>query len=154
MKVINEQIIELELFIEKIINHIEKALLIFKNYTKIATDILKKYEKFNLKTNFKNYQVIKTIEYLEESNNQISSGLKNMLEKQSNFENWGKICGKLIKMYKNDIKDFTKNEKDENKKEKEKHILSTNLDEDEEEPNPAPDKKGTNVRSIKNTHES
>lgn len=155
LKFINEQITELELFIENITDHIEKALLIFKNYSKIATDILKKYEKFNFKTNFKNYQVIKTIEYLEESNFQISSDLKNILENRNKFENWGKVCGKLIKMYKDDIAHYAKYEKDENKKkEKEKHILSTNLDEEVEEPNPAPDKIGTNARSIRNKHET
>ena len=143
LEVINNQIIDLELKVEQIVNHMNRAINIFKKYHFIALDILGKYEKYNLNTKFINYQVIKTIDFLNESNISISDDLKKLIQYGENSDNWDKICKKLITMHQNNIKDFASIDKSivvENEEKK-------NHTEDKEEPNQAP---GKNQRSISN----
>ena len=97
---IKEKIISLRAIVNKIKEMVDGAYEIIEKYYEIGQDILQKYEKYN--TELKNYQVIKTLEYLAASNVTVMKDLDDLIKGNTENKDWEKKCSQLINIYKKD----------------------------------------------------
>ena len=74
---ISKKIEELQIIVDHMKNSLDRAVNIFSKYQDIALDILGKYESYN--TNLKNYQVLKTISNLIDSNKTVLEDLDEII---------------------------------------------------------------------------
>ena len=74
---ISKKIKELQIIVSHMKNSLDRAVNIFSKYQDIALDILGKYESYN--TNLKNYQVLKTISNLIDSNKTVLEDLDEII---------------------------------------------------------------------------
>ena len=74
---ISKKIEELQIIVDHMKNSLDRAVNIFLKYKDIALDILGKYESYN--TNLKNYQVLKTISNLIDSNKTVLEDLDEII---------------------------------------------------------------------------
>ena len=102
-----ENIDDLKYIVETIKNKMDNAVKIIENYYFIAQDFINKYETFNSK--LKNYQTLKTINYLYESNKEINKDIDRIIQGNSSAEDWQKKCKILIGIIESDRNDY-KNE--------------------------------------------
>ena len=98
---IKEKIENLKIVVDQIKNNMDGAVRIMERYYDISYDIINKYESFNQK--FKNYQVLKTVSFLAESNEMIIKDLKNITESDADLRD---KCNELIGIYKSDRKNY------------------------------------------------
>ena len=70
-------------------HYLDEGVKIIETYYNIEKDITEKYELFN--TTLKNYQVIKTINLLSNSNKEVMEDLKNIMNLDNDWEKKFKI---------------------------------------------------------------
>ena len=78
------------------------AVKMLEKYCEISEDILLKYELFNSK--YKNYQILQSVNFLADSNKNISKDLEIITNSD---RNWKKKCDILIDIFESDRKDYT-----------------------------------------------
>ena len=100
---IKEKIFDLKIIVDQIKNNMDGAVKIIEKYYDMAQDIIGKYELFNIKN--KNYQILKTMNLLDETNKDIMKDLDNII---NNDNNWKKKCCILIDIYEGDRGDYTR----------------------------------------------
>ena len=103
---------DLKIIVKVIKNKMDGAIKIIEKYYSIAQDVIKKYESFNSK--LKNYQILKTINYLSISNNEIIKQIDNVISGNKSKDDWKKKCDILIDIIESDRADY-KNETAETK---------------------------------------
>ena len=101
---IKENIEDLKIIVDQIKNNMDGAVRIMERYYVISYDIINKYESFNQK--FKNYQVLKTVSFLTESNERILQKLKEITESDGDLR---EKCNILIGIYKDDRENYLNN---------------------------------------------
>ena len=99
-------------------HYLDEGVKIIETYYNIAKDITEKYELFN--TTLKNYQVIKTINLLSNSNKEVMEDLKNIVNLDNDWEKKFKI---LYYIYKND-RNFFFNQKECSNENESKKLLT------------------------------
>lgn len=97
---IKEKTKNLKNIVVQIKNMMDHSLNIIKKYYDIARDIIGKYESYNKK--LKNYQVLKTINCLSDSNKKIMNDLNTITEKNEKEDDWINKCKILINIFKCD----------------------------------------------------
>ncbi len=95
---IKENISNLGIIVNEIKRMIDGAVNVLEKYCDIVNDIIRKYELYN--TTLKNYQVIRTIHYLADSNREIMNDLELILNKEN--KDWIQKSSKLINIYLSD----------------------------------------------------
>ena len=130
---------ELQLIVDHMKNSLDRALNIMIKYKEIALDIIGKYESYN--TNLKNYQVLKTISNLVESNRTVLDDLDDILANKRDENGLILQFAKLIGIYEGnraifkgkiifkDSDSFENNKETETYKGKSKNGPSNNNDE-------------------------
>ena len=109
LEIIKKRIEDLKVIVQMIKNKIDGAIKIIEKYYYIANDIIKKYETFNSK--IKNFQTLKTINYLSSSNNEVLQKIENII-KGNEKHDWLKKCSILLDIIEKDRSDYN-NEKTE-----------------------------------------
>ena len=104
---IDEKIEDLKTIVKIIKNKMDGTIKIIENYHSIAQDMIKKYETFN--SRLKNYQILKTINYLFISNREIINDIDNIINGNKSKDDWKKKCNILIDIIDGDRSDY-KNE--------------------------------------------
>ena len=104
---IDEKIEDLKTIVKIIKNKMDGSIKIIENYHSIAQDMIKKYETFN--SRLKNYQILKTINYLFISNREIINDIENIINGNKSKDDWKKKCNILIDIIEGDRSDY-KNE--------------------------------------------
>ena len=141
-----EKIEDLKLAVNDIKHFMDEGVKLFVKYYEISEDIIGKYESFN--TELKNYQVLKTIKFLQISNGEMLQKLEKITSDDKSLE---KKCLDLINIYKKDREAYSNNEQNNLKGTiKNSSRVELKKDEDKEDPNPAPNTINPNSRSIKN----
>ena len=97
---IKEKTKNLKNIVVQIKNMMDHSLNIIEKYYDIAQDIIGKYESYNKK--LKNYQVLKTIGCLSDSNKKILNDLNTITEKNQKEDDWANKCKILINIFKCD----------------------------------------------------
>jgi hypothetical protein len=146
---IKEKISNLKVIVDKIKEMMDEAVKIMEKYCEIEEDIIQKYNKYNNNTNINNininntnnnntkllnYQVVRTIENLVDSNRTITNDLDFLLSDKNENDDWKKKCDKLIDIYKADRAFYEKgntntvnnNENKQNKTIKEDNSINGN----------------------------
>jgi hypothetical protein len=146
---IKEKISVLKIKVDKIKEMMDGAVKIMEKYCEIEEDIIQKYNKYNNNTNINNininntnnnntkllnYQVVRTIENLVDSNRTITNDLDFLLSDKDEKDDWKKKCDKLIGIYKADRSYYEKgntntvnnNENKQNKTIKEDNSINGN----------------------------
>ena len=85
---IDEKIEDLKTIVKIIKNKMDGSIKIIENYHSIAQDMIKKYETFN--SRLKNYQILKTINYLFISNREIINDIENIINGNKSKDDWKK----------------------------------------------------------------
>ena len=93
---------DLKIVVDQIKNNMDGAVRIMEQYYDIAQDIISKYESFN--TKFKNFQVLKTVFFLDFSNNDV---LRDLIEITEGDLDLKEKCNILIDIYKSDRNNYT-----------------------------------------------
>ena len=106
---IKEKIFDLKIIVDQIKNNMDGAVKIIEKYYDMAQDIIGKYELFNIKN--KNYQILKTMNLLDETNKDIMKDLDNIIAPNKNLKE--KSCI-LIDIYESDRGDYNKGMKNNN----------------------------------------
>ena len=141
-----EKIEDLKLAVNDIKHFMDEGVKLFVKYYEISEDIIGKYESFN--TELKNYQVLKTVKFLQISNGEMLQKLEKITSDDKSLE---KKCLDLINIYKKDREAYSNNEQNNLKGTiKNSSRVELKKDEDKEDPNPAPNTINPNSRSIKN----
>ena len=78
VKEIREKTDNLILIVDELKNILDGAVKMFEDYCKISTDLLVKYESYN--ENLKNFQVLKTMDYLSKSNKEMINDLNEIID--------------------------------------------------------------------------
>ena len=94
---IKEKIKDIKAIVNELKHYFDEGLKIIETYYNIEKDITEKYEL--LKTTLKNYQVIKTINLLSNSNKKVMEDLKSIVNLDNDWEKKFKL---LYYIYKND----------------------------------------------------
>ena len=110
LEIIKKKIDDLKDIVRMIKNKLDGAIKIIERYFDIANDIIKIYETFNSK--LKNYQILKTINYLSSSNNEILQKIENIIKGNEKKEDWLKKCSILLDIIEKDRSEYN-NEKTE-----------------------------------------
>ena len=116
---IKEKIEDAEIIVDQIKNNMDGAIQILRKYCEIAEDIIRKYESFN--TKYKNFQVLKSVNFLKDSNKDIINDLDNII---NGDKKWEKKCAILMEIYAKDRSDYTNNP--------ESHTNNNSVEENEE----------------------
>ena len=141
---IKEKTVTLKKCANEIKKMIDDAVKIIDQYLDIAKDLIEKYNSYN--STLKNYQVLRTIHYLEDSNKKIMDDLSIIKTGEKTNEEWKNICCKLIEIYKSDRGNYVKgNKMSKTESNLENSISFDNEDEKEESINENED-----TKSIKN----
>ena len=153
MSDIEIKILDLENIIADIVNSMNQALKVYKNYCAIAYDIIGKYEEFNKNTNFINYQVLETINLLEQSTKKIFEDLKEFKDKKLSLKD---KCEKLIEINQKDKSAFAKIKVNPIHGKQENYINNNDDNGEIETPNPPPTRNTRNNydKKSKNTNVS
>ena len=153
MSDIEIKILDLENIIADIVNSMNQALKVYKNYCAIAYDIIGKYEEFNKNTNFINYQVLETINLLEQSTKKIFEDLKEFKDKKLSLKD---KCEKLIEINQKDKSAFAKIKVNPIHERQENYINNNDDNGEIETPNPPPTRNTRNNydKKSKNTNVS
>ena len=93
---------DLKIVVEQIKNNMDGAVRIMEQYYDIARDIIFKYESFNSK--FKNFQVLKTVSFLDISNKEVLRDIKEITGGNLDLK---EKCDRLIDIYKSDRNNYT-----------------------------------------------
>ena len=99
---IKEKIEDVKIIVDQIKNNMDGAVKMLEKYCEISEDILLKYELFNSK--YKNYQILQSVNFLADSNKNISKDLEIITNSD---RNWKKKCDILIDIFESDRKDYT-----------------------------------------------
>ena len=94
---IGKKIEELQLIVDHMKNSLDRAVNIMIKYKEVALDIIGKYESYNL--NLKNYQVLKTISNLVDSNRTVLDDLDEILSSKKDENGLIIQFAKLIGIY-------------------------------------------------------
>ena len=94
---IGRKIEELQLIVDHMKNSLDRAVNIMIKYKEVALDIIGKYESYNL--NLKNYQVLKTISNLVDSNRTVLDDLDEILSSKKDENGLIIQFAKLIGIY-------------------------------------------------------
>ena len=94
---IGRKIEELQLIVDHMKNSLDRAVNIMIKYKEVALDIIGKYESYNL--NLKNYQVLKTISNLVDSNRTVLDDLDEILSSKKDENGLILQFAKLIGIY-------------------------------------------------------
>ena len=95
---------DLKILVDEIKNNMDGAVRIMEQYCDIAQDIISKYETFN--TKYTNFQVLKTISFLQKSNNEVLNDLIKVTEGDLELT---EKCTVLIEIFKGDRSNYTNN---------------------------------------------
>lgn len=129
------KILDLKDIIADIVNSMNQALKVYQNYCAITYDIIRKYEEFNKDTKFKNYQVLETINLLEQSTKKIFEDLKEFKDKRLSLKD---KCAKLIEIDQKDKSAFAKIKVNPIHGKQENYSNNNDDNEEIERPNPPP----------------
>ena len=91
---IKNKTLELKIHIDQIKNMLDNAVKIFEQYYYISTDLIKKFETYN--TKFKNFQVLKTVKNLSESNKTFVNYLDEILNSKND---WIGKCERILDIF-------------------------------------------------------
>ena len=91
---IKKKTLKLKIHIDQIKNMLDNAVKIFDQYYYISTDLISKFETYN--TKFKNFQVLKTVKNLSESNKTFVNYLDEILNSKND---WIGKCERILDIF-------------------------------------------------------
>ena len=109
VKEIREKTDNLILIVDELKNILDGAVKMFEDYCKISTDHLIKYESYN--ENLKNFQVLKTMDYLSKSNKEMINDLNEIIDMKNKDQEklWIGKCCVLIDIFHGNKKIYRQN---------------------------------------------
>ena len=109
VKEIREKTDNLILIVDELKNILDGAVKMFEDYCKISTDLLVKYESYN--ENLKNFQVLKTMDYLSKSNKEMINDLNEIIDMKNKDQEkiWIGKCCVLIDIFHGNKKIYRQN---------------------------------------------
>lgn len=97
LETIKSETEKLKIIVYRIKNMLDGAVNIMEKYYSIAHDLIGKYETYN--KSLKNYQVLESISYLNNSNKEIMGDLRKIIQGNKSNEDWINKCIQLIGIY-------------------------------------------------------